>query len=103
MRHGSDDERRQLAAAARAYRVSHWGIGSAGILTRQCADPSLSLAGLGELVSLVYRTRKLGDGGVADYEHEFSRARPLLCFEPESKLLVIAGGSYRVLARGITG
>jgi hypothetical protein len=59
------------------------------------------LVQLGKLVSLVYRTRKGGDGGETDYAHDFGPDLPLLCYTIETKRLVIADGGYTVEPRGI--
>lgn len=56
---------------------------------------------MGDLISVVYRTEK-GSDGLLEYEHEFGPSFPKLCVS-ESGLLLIAGGSYSVLARGIVG
>lgn len=86
------------------YRITHWGkAGPRAYRTLLCADPrGGELVELGELVSLVYLTEKGGEGGPAEYEHEFSRARrPVLAFHQGG--LVICGGGYRVGVRGIHG
>jgi len=86
------------------YRVTHWGKeGPRAFRDLSCADPSARpLVELGELVSLVYLTEKGGEGGPAEYEHEFSRSRrPVLGFHEGG--LVICGGGYRVGVRGIHG
>lgn len=56
---------------------------------------------LGELIQVVYRTVKEGDGK-SDYFHDFKRKRPFLV-ETEDGGLAILGGDYRVEARGIVG
>jgi hypothetical protein len=83
------------------YRLTHWGLGGKGKLEAlKCADPSFGVYTLlGKLVSVVYATEKRGDGGPAEYEHEFSRPLPELLYSDGG--LVIAGGAYRVTARGI--
>jgi hypothetical protein len=90
--------------ARMAYRITHWGAGGShpGVRVLPAANPADPLVELGELFSLVYRTHKLGDGP-SEYEHEFSAPLPLLAFSVESRRLVIAGGHYRVTARGIVG
>ena len=69
--------------------------GSAKRRTREllAADPRIPSTELGELVAVVYRTK----GG--NHRHEFRHPRPRLAYN-ESGLL-IAGGSYRLDARGI--
>jgi len=88
--------------AAVRYRLTHWGLGgkSARPVAMRAADPTCGVYTLlGELRSVVYFTEKGGDGGPAEYEHEFSRPRPELLYSDGG--LVIAGGGYHVSARGI--
>ena len=65
------------------------------------ANPSIPFTELGELVSVTYRTKKLGDGGMADYTHKFRRVRPVLAYHEGG--LAILGGGYRVTWKGIEG
>ncbi len=85
------------------YRITHWGKAGGRDRVLLCANPlGAELVELGELVSLVYLTEKGGEGGPAEYEHEFSRGRrPVLAFHKGG--LVICGGGYRVGIRGIHG
>lgn len=100
-----------LVARARAhalYRITHWGAGPRkGWELLECAEPSSGpLVALGELVSVTYRTVKASDGCPpegCEYTHDFSGKMPLLAFSIDGKRLVVAGGSYRVGARGIVG
>ena len=63
------------------------------------ADPSIPSVELGELVMVVYRTKKGADQVLTDYEHEFAHPRPRLAYNESG--LIIAGGKYRVEVRGI--
>lgn len=97
---------RDDSAALREYRRSHWGLGGEGkVREGKAPDPRAgTLVQLGELVSVVYLTRKLGDLAPTEYEHDFGRegrGLPLLAYNKTG--LVIVGGSYRVTARGIVG
>ena len=95
----------EVARAKVGYRVKHWGLGGRGKLQAvRCADPSRGVYTLlGELVAVSYATEKGGDGGPAIYDHEFSRPLPELLYSESGEGLVIAGGKYRVTARGIVG
>jgi hypothetical protein len=85
------------------YRLAHWGLGGpVEARNLRVADPyAAELVELGQLVSVVYLTRKAGDSGPTEYEHDFSRPMPVLAFH--SGGLVICGGRYRVGMRGIIG
>jgi len=92
--------------ARRDYRVTHWGLGGEkATRSLECVDVCREgpLVELGQLVSVVYLTRKLGDRGPTEYEHDFSGSLPVLAYSGEGKRLVVAGGSYRVTPRGIVG
>ena len=87
-----------------SYQEAHWGEKGSFRTRRVWApDPSEGeLIVLGTLTEIVYLTVKGGDGGRGtDYTHEFERSRPLLCYNRTG--LVIAGGGYKVSARGIVG
>lgn len=92
-----------MRAAIAEYERMHWGRrGEWDVRDLVAGDPTRPLVALGELVSVTYRTEKGSDRGPTDYEHAFSERRlPILAFEPRTQLLVIAGGIYRVHARGI--
>lgn len=83
------------------YRALHWGDDPGWAPVRLRAASATEVVELGELRSLVYRTVK--GRCSADWEHIFRAERPLLCVEPGTGLLVIAGGDYRVEKRGIVG
>jgi hypothetical protein len=84
------------------YEDKHWGERPRGIRRAAAPDPKHGTAvALGELRSVVYRTKKRGDGGTADYEHEFEGERPQLLYNDGG--LLIAGGDYTVRRGGITG
>jgi hypothetical protein len=89
--------------AKKDYRRVHGGLrGNGRAVETVAANPLLPLVELGQLVSVVYRTRKGKDHMPTDYHHEFSaRGLPLLAFEKGTSLLVIAGGIYHVNERGI--
>jgi hypothetical protein len=93
---------RKLARAE--YEAKHWGSrGGRGPERLRVADGKGNLVLLGDLIQVVYRTRKADDEpeGV-DYEHEFKRPHPRLAYDSHG-LLVIAGGTYRISDRGIIG
>jgi hypothetical protein len=52
-------------------------------------------------VSVVYETRKGGDQGPTEYEHEFEGRRPDLVYTAGG--LIIAGGDYTIEEGGIKG
>ncbi len=87
------------------YRLTHWGLGGRDkekARPLSCADPTCGVFTLlGKLVSVCYATEKGGEGGPAEYEHEFSGPLPELLYSDGG--LVIAGGRYRVGVRGIVG
>jgi len=93
------------AAALKMYERSHWGqTGAVDWRKFAVADPFHDqTVELGQLVSIVYRTKKGRDRELTDYEHDFRKELPRLAFTLEGRLLVIAGGSYRVSERGIVG
>ncbi len=92
-------------AAIERYQRDHWG--EAGPLpavrSLVAADPRQMSIELGELVRVVYRTRKGGDRVLTDYHHDFTTPRPVLAYEPRTTLLLILGGKYHVETRGIVG
>jgi hypothetical protein len=106
-----------VKAAARRYQVEHWG--AKGAHESLPLDVPGVAAGevpviLGEeLVKIVYVTRKLGDGGEAEYHHDFEAPYPVLAHVQgrgkRERDLVIArrvgkGRSrYTVTMLGITG
>jgi hypothetical protein len=62
-----------------------------------------TLAKLGELEAVVYRTAKHGERR-ASYEHEFGetgKRKPILALDPINKRLHVVGGEYTVTSRGI--
>jgi hypothetical protein len=63
------------------------------------AAPRIPSVKLGELVVVVYRTKKGDDVELTDYTHEFERPRPRLAYNESG--LVIAGGRYRIEKSGI--
>jgi hypothetical protein len=88
------------AEARKQYERDHWGRKGEGKVRKlSAADPRIPSVELGELVMVVYRTKKGGDTVLVDYEHEFSHPRPRLAYNESG--LVIAGGKYRIETRGI--
>ena len=57
------------------------------------ADPRIPSIELGELVAVIYRTKR------GDHRHEFRGPRPRLAYNKSG--LLIAGGKYRLEGRGI--
>jgi hypothetical protein len=89
--------------AREEYVKTHWG--NRGDLPDQvlrCADPTEQFfTVLGELHSVCYETAKGHFGPNELWEHEFEGPKPLLCYSPNSRLLLIAGGRYTVTKHGI--
>jgi hypothetical protein len=91
---------RAVEAAVKQYRRDHWGqSGPHRVRALRAADPRILSIELGELVAVVYRTKKGEDTRLTDYEHHFSRPLPVLSYNHTG--LVIAGGKYHVTERGI--
>ena len=91
---------RAVEAAVKRYRRDHWGQpGPRGVRGLSAADPRILSIELGELVAVIYRTKKGEDTRLTDYEHHFSRPLPLLSYNATG--LIIAGGKYHVTERGI--
>ena len=90
------------AEALKQYERDHWGQnGAQKVRKLSAADPRVPSVELGELVMVVYRTKKGADQVLTDYEHEFEHPRPRLAYNESG--LIIAGGKYRVEERGIVG
>jgi hypothetical protein len=89
-----------VAEASRQYTRDHWGQrGSGNVNKLSAAAPRIPSVKLGELVVVVYRTKKGDDVELTDYTHEFERPRPRLAYNESG--LVIAGGRYRIEKSGI--
>lgn len=59
-----------------------------------------SLAVIGEIDAIEYRTRRNGEKEL--YRHSFtSSARPLFCVSPDGKQIFIVGGDFTFTKRGI--
>ena len=62
---------------------------------------------LGQILSVDYFTEKKHliekDGGKGLYRHPFKSPRPMLIYNVRSKLLMVAGGGYKILSEGIDG
>jgi hypothetical protein len=96
----ANPDRKAVEAAMRIYRRDHWGQRGSWKQSRlSAADPRLLSVALGELVAVVYRTKKGGDVQLTDYEHHFSRPLPILSYHAGG--LLILGGKYHVTERGI--
>lgn len=107
--------RGKKASAARAeYTRVHWG--DPGAFAKQASDvvdlDHGQLIVLGTLEDVTYSTKKGEEGGheLVNYEHDFGRTKPLLCFHRCDRKkcasrgkLAICGGTYRVTERGIVG
>jgi len=94
----------RIANPAPSYEESHWGErGKGRASTMTIPDPSDGpLVELGEVIEIVYRTKKGGDVRRVEYEHAFRKTLPRLVYNRAGKLL-LAGGTYRVTERGIVG
>lgn len=91
------------AGALEEYERTHWGRrGRQSVRDGRAADPRYGTAAvLGELVEVVYETRKGDDREVVHYEHAFEGRRPKLAYNAGG--LLIVGGDYKVRERGIVG
>ncbi|MGO8996098.1 MAG: hypothetical protein ACLQVI_22535 [Polyangiaceae bacterium] len=88
------------AEARKQYERDHWGQnGAEKVRKLPAADPRVPSVELGELIMVVYRTKKGADQVLTDYEHEFAHPRPRLAYNESG--LIIAGGRYRIETRGI--
>lgn len=103
---------------AKDYRRTHWGQDGRGEVLDCGASPPPRKQ-LGELLSIVYATKKGADSEITFYEHEFGEGGPRAWKPPflyehrcdsrcgakcaASGSLFISGGTYRVTARGIVG
>jgi hypothetical protein len=96
----SDADRKR---AEREFRKTHWGLsGEKKTRLLRTGNPEAgTLVELGDLVEIVYRTRKLGDAGPQEYQHKFARTLPVLAYHEDR--LFICGGTYRIEWRGIVG
>lgn len=91
------------ADASREYERTHWGErGKERIRRTGAPDPRYGTATkLGQLVAVVYETRKGGDAEPTEYEHQFEGRRPDLVYNAGG--LLIAGGDYTIEEGGIKG
>lgn len=94
---------RERAQAEAEYIRAHWGDrGNVPDQELACADPDdLFFTVLGVLTHVTYETKKGRHAPAELWEHEFRRPKPVLCYSPSSKRLLIAGGGYTVTDRGI--
>lgn len=98
MRHHDPDVQRAIDFR----REFAWGIPAKRIKRRRVSPTPKVLTELGELVSVVYRTRKRGEP-VQFFEHEFEKHRPRLGMDIRNRRLHVVGGGYTVTPDGITG
>lgn len=106
---------RSNASAMREYQRTHWGEAGDGVdVAGHVALEPLTV--LGEIRSITYTTKKGGDAGQTDYEHEFGdgakgewkppvllvhRCKVARCAHADA--LALRGGTYRVTSHGIVG
>lgn len=64
-------------------------------------DMPKAVLAIGEVLGVMYRTRR--DGKLINYLHKFRtlQSRPLLTVSPDGKQIVLIGGSYTFTDRGI--
>lgn len=114
--HGAKGRGRPASPKVRAeYARTHWG--EKGIGTVRGANVALPpFEELGEGVSIVYTTRKGGDGELVDYVHPWGEGGRGTFKPPHvvrhmcqtgkcagDGLIALVGGTYRVTERGIVG
>jgi len=91
---------RAVEAALKQYKRDHRGQdGPRGVRGFRAADPRILSIELGDLIAVIYRTKKGEDTRLTDYEHHFARPFPVLSYNHTG--LIIAGGKYHVTERGI--
>jgi len=88
------------ARAAKFYEQFHWGDQPRELVESSAGavGPDTVLVQLGELAEVAYEATKGGEHAV--WVHAFRNPRPVLAYSMTGQL-VIAGGGYRVTARGI--
>lgn len=93
---------RTLGDAESRYDSIRWGQEPDGVLVVEAPSvaPGETLTVLGTLEYVEYSGRKNGPDTL--WLHGFKKAKPLLCVNAESRLIV-CGGDYRVTERGIVG
>lgn len=91
------------AQAMVEYERTHWGERGRRRVSRAGApDPRHGTATkLGQLVQVVYLTRKGGDAEPTEYVHDFEGRKPELVYNEGG--LMIAGGDYVIAEGGIDG
>ena len=89
--------------ARREYERTHWGEkGRDRVTLSRASNPAHgALTELGQLVSVVYLTKKGGDRELVEYEHEFEKEKPRLAYNAGG--LVVVGGTYKIREGGIDG
>jgi len=93
---------RQLERGESSYRATHWGDqGPRTAALVELPDVSRGLVELGELVAVVYRTKKGRTS--SDWMHDFDQPFPKLAYtRGGDDLVIVRGGSkYRVTSHGI--
>lgn len=96
--------------AVAMYKRLHWGIDPKDLRPKQMFAATLKppFAVMGDLVAIVYRTRKDGEGcrdKACEYEHEFGPGTKLVV-NGQGELLIAKtsrSGGYHVTDRGIVG
>jgi hypothetical protein len=91
--------------AAREWQAFHWGREPKSARRMRVPDAPETLVKLGDLESVVYKTRK-GSEPVTHYHHEFAEGggrKPTLAMDPRTRRLHVVGGTYSVGWRGIVG
>lgn len=84
-----------------AFKAAHWGEEPSRVQDDE-VPTGKHWAELGELKEVVYETSKGGEG-TFEWEHKFSKRRPLLVFNATGLAIVRNGSRYKVNRRGIVG
>lgn len=94
---------RSKVEEARKFRKGfHWGIDGNKVSKHRISKPPKVAVKLGQLHSVVYKTKKRGEP-VQFFEHEFENNKPMLAMDIDNRRLHIVGGGYTVTDDGITG
>jgi hypothetical protein len=95
--HASEAEINQ---AIDRYKKFHWGEEPSKTEEYEMADIPPVVNEHGELVGVVYKTNKRGDGETV-YVHQFDNPKPKLVSGNDWKQLYIVGGGYQIAPEGI--